>query len=172
LTATLTEPPPAVAAAPPGHVRLDAGPDDIQALNRMVAAGAQAGNEQPADAERLDEVIPKPWGYEFRAFADEYFDTWTLHIEPGHATSMHVHPRKLTYLICLDGIGLTTGLTADTPVGPGTVIRIAAGAFHSTRNTSESRTMTSVAPSGPWMMSLEDVPRRLPAISGRIGQAS
>jgi mannose-6-phosphate isomerase-like protein (cupin superfamily) len=137
LTVTLTEKAPAV-AAPPGHVRLDAGPDDVRALNRMVADGARAGNEQPADAERLDEVIPKPWGYEFRAFADEYFDTWTLHIGPGHATSMHVHPRKLTYLVCLDGSGLTAGLSSETLVGPGTVIRIAPGAFHSTRNAGEA----------------------------------
>jgi len=140
LTATFTGPSAAV-AAPPGHVRLEAGPDDVQALNRMVAEGAQAGNEQPADAGRLDEVIPKPWGHEFRAFADEYFDVWSLHIGPGHGTSMHVHPRKLTYLVCLDGSGLTAGLSTEASVGPGTIIRIAPGAFHSTRNTGEAPLM-------------------------------
>jgi mannose-6-phosphate isomerase-like protein (cupin superfamily) len=136
LTATLTDPlPQPLATTAPGHVRLDAGPGDIAALNRMVCDGAQAGNEHPADAGRLDQVIPKPWGYELRAFADEYFDVWTLAIGPGHATSLHVHPRKLTYLICLDGDGATAGLGGEIPVGTGTIMRIAPGAFHSTKNT-------------------------------------
>jgi len=135
LTATLTDPPPSSpTAAQPGHARLDAGPADIDALNRMVADGAQAGNEHPADAGRLDQVIPKPWGQELRTFADEYFDVWNLAIGPGHATSMHVHPRKLTYLVCLDGDGTTASLNREIKVGPGTIIRIAPGAFHSTRN--------------------------------------
>ena len=137
MTATLTESAPAI-SAPPRQVRLDAGTADVQALNRMVADGAQAGNEQPADGGRLDGVIPKPWGYEFRAFADEYFDMWSLHIGPGHATSMHVHPRKLTYLMCLDGSGLITGLSSEAQVGPGTIVRIAPGAFHSTRNPADA----------------------------------
>jgi mannose-6-phosphate isomerase-like protein (cupin superfamily) len=134
LTATLTEPV-LPGYAPAGHVRLDAGPADVHALNRMVADGARAGSELAADAGRLDEVIPKPWGHELRAFADEYFDVWALHIGPGHATSMHVHPRKLTYLICLAGTGLITGLGSEVMAGAGTIVRIAAGAFHSTRNT-------------------------------------
>lgn len=140
LTVTLTQPAPATdtlsaPGTPPGHVRLDTSPADIETLNRLVREGAQAGNEQPADDARLDEVIPKPWGHEFRAFADEYFDVWTLHIRPRHATSMHVHPRKLTYLICLEGSGMTAGLSAEIAVRPGTITRIAPGAFHSTRNT-------------------------------------
>ena len=137
MTATLAEQMPA-ARTMPGHARLDAGPADVQALNQLVAQGAQAGNEQPADATRLGDMIPKPWGFEFRAFADAYFDTWVLHIEPGHATSMHVHPRKLTYLICLDGTGLITGLNAEILVQPGGIVRIAPGAFHSTRNHDEA----------------------------------
>ena len=136
MTTTLTDPlPPRRVTAPPGPIRLDAGPADITALNRMVGDGAQAGNEHPADAGRLDQVIPKPWGHELRTFADEYFDVWTLAIGPGHATSMHVHPRKLTYLVCLDGDGTTAGLSGEIPVGRGTIMRIAPGAFHSTRNT-------------------------------------
>jgi mannose-6-phosphate isomerase-like protein (cupin superfamily) len=121
--------------APFQPVRLDAGAADITALNQLAAAGARAGNEQPADAARLDEVIPKPWGHEYRAFADEYFDFWCLHIGPSHATSTHVHPRKLTYLICLAGTGVTSGLSARSRIAAGTMLRIAPGAFHTTRNT-------------------------------------
>jgi mannose-6-phosphate isomerase-like protein (cupin superfamily) len=150
LIATLTDTqPPSPTAAPPGHGRLDAGPSDVAALNRMVGDGAQAGNEHPADAGRLDQVIPKPWGHELRSFADEYFDVWTLVIGPGHATSMHVHPRKLTYLVCLDGSATTASLDREIPVGPGTIMRIAPGAFHSTRNTG----------SGPLHLVEVEVPR-------------
>jgi mannose-6-phosphate isomerase-like protein (cupin superfamily) len=88
-------------------------------------------------------------GFEFRVFADEYFDVWSLHIGPGHATSMRAHPRKLTYLICLGGTGMTAGLSSETAVGPGTIMRIAAGAFHSTRNTG----------SGPLQLAEVEVPR-------------
>lgn len=117
--------------------QLNAGPADVAELNRLVRAGARAANEHFDAEARLDEVIPKPWGYEYRAYVDEYFDFWSLHIDPPHATSMHVHPRKLTYLICLGGQGLTRGLGADFSVGPGTILRIAPGAFHSTRNTGD-----------------------------------
>jgi hypothetical protein len=47
LTATLAEPTPA-AATTASHVRLNAEPADVRALNQMVAQGAQASNEQPA----------------------------------------------------------------------------------------------------------------------------
>jgi mannose-6-phosphate isomerase-like protein (cupin superfamily) len=119
------------------QAHLAAGPADVAELNRLVRAGARAGNEQFDAEARLDEVIPKPWGYEYRAYVDEYFDFWSLHIDPPHATSMHVHPRKLTYLICLGGRGVTSGLATEFAVGPGTILRIAPGAFHSTRNTGD-----------------------------------
>lgn len=116
------------------RVRLDAGPADLTELSRLVRTGVSVGNEQFQAEGHLDDIIPKPWGYEYRAYADEYFDLWALHIGPGHGTSMHVHPRKLTYLACLGGRGVTSGLSAESEVAPGTVLRIAPGAFHSTRN--------------------------------------
>ncbi|MBB5801878.1 mannose-6-phosphate isomerase-like protein (cupin superfamily) [Saccharothrix ecbatanensis] len=121
-----------------GVVRFDAGNADVKALTRLVRGGARTANEQfDADA-HLDEVVPKPWGYEYRAYVDEFFDFWALHISPPHSTSVHVHPRKLTYLICLGGRGVTTGLDrAEVPVRAGTVLRIAPGAFHGTRNTGD-----------------------------------
>lgn len=116
---------------------LDAGMADVAELNRLVRTGARAGNEQFDTEAHLNEVIPKPWGYEYRAYVDEYFDFWALHIDAPHATSMHVHPRKLTYLICLGGQGITSGLNTEFVVTPGTAVRIAPGAFHATRNTAD-----------------------------------
>lgn len=117
------------------HFHLGAGDRDIAELNRLVRGGARAANEQFDEARHLDEIIPKPWGYEYRAYVDEYFDFWSLHIEPPHATSMHVHPRKLTSLVCLGGRGVTQGMEAEFEITPGSLITIAPGAFHGTRNT-------------------------------------
>jgi mannose-6-phosphate isomerase-like protein (cupin superfamily) len=113
---------------------LDAGPMDVAELNRLVRGGVRAGNERFDEESHLNEVIPKPWGYEYRAYVDDFFDFWALHVDAPHGTSMHVHPRKLTYLICLGGRGVTAGFGGEVGVVAGTVVRIARGAFHSTRN--------------------------------------
>lgn len=119
--------------------RLDAGTADVAELNRLVRGGSRAGNEGFDEEPGLNEVIPKPWGYEYRAYVDDFFDVWALHIDAPHATSMHVHPRKLTYLVCLGGRGVTLGLDSRTeiPIRPGVLVRIARGAFHTTRNTGD-----------------------------------
>ncbi|WLQ35749.1 cupin domain-containing protein [Streptomyces castrisilvae] len=117
-------------------LRVDAGRADIAKLTRLLRDGARPANEQFDQDEHLDEVIPKPWGYEYRAYVDDFFDFWSLHIDGGHSTSVHVHPRKLTYLLCLGGQGVTTGLDREEiPVHEGAILRIAPGAFHGTRST-------------------------------------
>jgi mannose-6-phosphate isomerase-like protein (cupin superfamily) len=118
-------------------VQLEAGPADVAELNRLVRGGMRAGNERFDEEAHLNEVIPKPWGYEYRAYVDDFFDFWALHIDAPHGTSMHVHPRKLTYLICLGGQGVTRGLNGEVPIEAGTMVRIARGAFHGTRNTGD-----------------------------------
>jgi mannose-6-phosphate isomerase-like protein (cupin superfamily) len=118
--------------------RLDAGQADVAELNRLLRRGLRAGNERFDADDHLRHVIPKPWGYEYRAYADDFFDFWALHIDAPHGTSMHVHPRKLTYLICLAGTGLTWGLhRSEHPIAVGSVVRIGRGAFHATRNTGD-----------------------------------
>ncbi|MDQ3402283.1 MAG: cupin domain-containing protein [Actinomycetota bacterium] len=115
-------------------IQLTAGSADIAQLCEMVRGGATARNERFVEDDHLNAVIVKPWGYEYRAYVDEFFDLWALHIDAPHGTSIHVHPRKLTYLVCLGGIGVTTGLETEIPLREGTILRIAAGAFHGTRN--------------------------------------
>jgi mannose-6-phosphate isomerase-like protein (cupin superfamily) len=123
--------------SPPTH-RLDAGAADVAALNRLTRGGLRVANERFDEEPHLRNVIPKPWGYEYRAYVDDFFDFWALHIDAPHGTSMHVHPRKLTYLICLGGTGITWGLDgAELPLVPGAMVRIGRGAFHATRNTGD-----------------------------------
>ncbi|MFD7406656.1 cupin domain-containing protein [Streptomyces sp. NPDC059866] len=116
---------------------MNAGSADIDELSKLMRRGARALNEQFDEDTHLNEVIPKPWGYEYRAYVDEFFDFWALHIDAPRGTSMHVHARKLTYLICLGGQGVTSGLAKEVPVREGTILRIAPGAFHGTRNTGD-----------------------------------
>jgi len=113
---------------------LPAESSDIIELTKLVRSGVRTGNEPFDTEDHLKEVIPKPWGYEYRAYADDFFDFWALHIDAPHATSMHVHPRKLTYLICLGGLGRTNGLEHGAYISAGSVVRIAPGAFHTTHN--------------------------------------
>jgi mannose-6-phosphate isomerase-like protein (cupin superfamily) len=120
----------------PVHIEVNRA--DIAKLQVLVRQGARAMNEQFDDDAHLNDIIPKPWGYEYRAYVDDFFDFWALHIEPGFGTSVHVHPRKVTYLLCLGGEGVTTGLgRQEVPVRQGTILRIAPGAFHGTRNTGD-----------------------------------
>jgi mannose-6-phosphate isomerase-like protein (cupin superfamily) len=124
----------------PGHellVRLDPSPADIATLVDRVRAGSRIDNEGLAGHEHIDHLIPKPWGFEYRVYVDDFLDVWQLAIDPGHGTSMHVHPRKLTYLLCLGGTGVTETLAGEIPVYQGLVLRIAGGVFHSTRATGD-----------------------------------
>jgi mannose-6-phosphate isomerase-like protein (cupin superfamily) len=116
-------------------IRIEASDADIAALNSLLRRGVRVGNEN-CDADlHLQEMIPKPWGQEYRVYADDFLDVWHLQINPGHATSMHAHPRKTTYLLCLSGQGRTTTLAGQIEVTRGTVLRIGRGAFHTTENT-------------------------------------
>ncbi|WP_157253286.1 cupin domain-containing protein [Nonomuraea typhae] len=115
-------------------VTIDAGPVDVRELKRLLANGARPDNEQFDGDAYLNDVILKPWGCEYRAYADDFFDLWVLRINAPHGTSMHVHPRKLTYLLCLSGKGIIGTFSGTVAVEEGTVLRIAPGVFHSTRN--------------------------------------
>ncbi len=84
----------------------------------------------------LDGVIDKPWGLEYRVYADMFYDAWALRLRPGHSTSMHCHPRKDTALLCLAGTGTTHFLDEANPLQALDVVHIRRGVFHRTENTS------------------------------------
>jgi mannose-6-phosphate isomerase-like protein (cupin superfamily) len=87
----------------------------------------------------LDEVIPKPWGLEFRIYRDTFFDVWKLALLPGKSTSTHCHPRKETALLCLGGTGRISFLSHEAHlISAGDVVFIPKGVFHSTENIGDS----------------------------------
>lgn len=126
--------------------RIDPGPRDFSALNEVVRKGSRIGNERFDGDDHLNHVIPKPWGLEYRIYVDDFIDVWNLRIDEGESTSMHVHPRKLTYLLCLAGQGVTETLTGQIAVGAGSMLRIAGGAFHASR---------SIGPGPLWLVEVE-----------------
>lgn len=113
--------------------RLPTGRKDMAALDALLRRGIRPGVESPQDI-HLNELIPKPWGYEYRAYADPLQDVWQLCLAPGHRTSMHAHPRKVTYLLCLRGHGRLGGLDGSVEIVAGDVVKIDRGAFHQTAN--------------------------------------
>jgi mannose-6-phosphate isomerase-like protein (cupin superfamily) len=103
----------------------------------MGAAESALGAEQfHADGDTyLEEVIAKPWGLEYRVYADTFYDVWKLRLRPGQSTSTHCHPRKDTALLCLDGSGSTRFLGDEQAIRPHDVVHIRRGVFHRTENT-------------------------------------
>jgi mannose-6-phosphate isomerase-like protein (cupin superfamily) len=85
----------------------------------------------------LDDVIAKPWGFEYRVYADTFYDVWKLRLRPGHGTSTHCHPRKDTALLVLAGTGSTHFLGQEQRIRPLDLVHIRRGVFHSTENTGD-----------------------------------
>jgi mannose-6-phosphate isomerase-like protein (cupin superfamily) len=105
----------------------------------MKGAKAILGAEQfDADGDTyLDGVIDKPWGLEYRVYADMFYDAWALRLRPGHATSMHCHPRKDTALLCLARTGTMHLLDEEKSIGAFDIVHINRGVFHRIENTSD-----------------------------------
>jgi mannose-6-phosphate isomerase-like protein (cupin superfamily) len=104
------------------------------ALRELDAPLAAEQFDDPRHA-YLDELIPKPWGSEFRAYADDFYDVWKLRLWSGHGTSLHCHPRKQTALLCLAGRGRLELVGAERPITAGESVVLGRGVFHRTRNT-------------------------------------
>ena len=85
-------------------------------------------------AEYKNVIVNKPWGYEYLAYENEHVGLWFLHIEKGHQTSLHCHPKKDTGLMVLDGTVDVSFLNDINRLVSGRKIMIRKGLFHSTKN--------------------------------------
>lgn len=84
-------------------------------------------------AEYKNVIVDKPWGYEYLAYENNHVGLWFLHIEEGHQTSLHCHPKKDTGLIVLDGTVDVSFLNDINRLVAGRKIMIRKGLFHSTK---------------------------------------
>ena len=94
-------------------------------------------NESFAEDLFLDELIAKPWGREYRIYADNFYDVWKLELGPGRATSLHYHPRKDTVLMCLGGHGRIQLADTYIDILAGKHFFIGRGVSHATTNVGE-----------------------------------
>jgi mannose-6-phosphate isomerase-like protein (cupin superfamily) len=78
-------------------------------------------------------VVKKPWGYEYLAYGNDHVGLWFLHIKHGHSTSMHCHPNKTTGLMLLEGEAEVSFLGNSVPLKPKDKLMIRKGLFHSTK---------------------------------------
>lgn len=102
--------------------------DTLDKIRKLAPASAPA---QPRSYENM--VVVKPWGYEFLVYQNDQVAVWFLHLEKGHATSMHCHPKKKTALIVLSGQALcNTFYNRNYLYGIDGVV-IEPGVFHSTQ---------------------------------------
>jgi mannose-6-phosphate isomerase-like protein (cupin superfamily) len=111
--------------------------DDLLVLSKEILDGQTIKSEDFYNDVYLDEIIDKPWGLEYRVYADMLVDVWRLSIVTGHSTSMHCHPRKNTVLICLDGNVCVNFIKASYLLSTGDLISIPKGVFHSTDSIGE-----------------------------------
>jgi len=86
---------------------------------------------------KFDNIVKKPWGYEYVAYENEHCALWFLHIKNQHSTSMHCHPNKTTGLILLEGTAEVSFISDSFVLNPNHKIMIRKGLFHSTKATSK-----------------------------------
>jgi len=83
-------------------------------------------------------IVKKPWGYEYLAYENEDVGLWFLYIAPGQSTSMHCHPKKTTGLVLLDGKAEVSFLADKRELESLDKVMIRRGLFHSTKALSDS----------------------------------
>jgi CRP-like cAMP-binding protein/mannose-6-phosphate isomerase-like protein (cupin superfamily) len=117
--------------------QLEAGEPRVAVARTLDKIAELLTNESFAEDVFLDELIPKPWGREYRIYADNFYDVWKLELGPGRGTSLHYHPRKDTVLMCLGGHGRIQLADKEIDVFAGSHIFIGRGVFHATTNVGE-----------------------------------
>jgi hypothetical protein len=82
-------------------------------------------------------IVKKPWGYEYLAYENNEVGLWFLNIKKNQSTSMHCHPTKTTGLVLLDGIAEVSFLSDKRILQGLDKVMIRRGLFHQTKALSE-----------------------------------
>ncbi|MGP1693490.1 MAG: cupin domain-containing protein, partial [Giesbergeria sp.] len=112
--------------------------EDVSAFSDELAKGQKICFEDFVKDNYLDAIIEKPWGHEYRIYADMLIDVWKLMLASGQSTSMHCHHRKETVLMCLAGSLQINFLSRSILVEAGQFAHIPKGVFHSTDNVGDT----------------------------------
>ena len=93
-----------------------------------------------------NQIVIKPWGFEYKCFSNDEVAIWVLEIDKGKATSLHCHPRKNTALIILQGVIELSFIRDATPHRFRGLdkINIFRGRFHRTKAVSDGVVLLEV----------------------------
>ena len=80
-----------------------------------------------------ENVVKKPWGYEYLVYENNDIALWYLSIFKDQKTSMHCHPSKTTGLMVIDGNAEVSFLSNKINLKAPEKVMIRKGLFHSTR---------------------------------------
>lgn len=94
----------------------------------------------------LENVVRKPWGFEYLCYQNEELAIWFLHIKEGHKTSFHCHPNKNTGFIVLGGDVELSFMRNQVKLRALDKIHIFRARFHSTQ---------AVSAGGAYVMEIE-----------------
>ena len=87
-------------------------------------------------ASHAENIVKKPWGYEYLVYENAEVALWMLFIAHGHQTSFHAHPNKSTGLVILDGKAQIDFFNNQIIADKLEKISIRKGFFHSTKSLS------------------------------------
>jgi mannose-6-phosphate isomerase-like protein (cupin superfamily) len=96
-----------------------------------------SGSREERQMRYQNNIVKKPWGYEYLAYENNECALWLLHINKDQRTSMHCHPNKTTGLIILNGVGQVSFMKDDNILSPTNKIMIRKGLFHTTKAISD-----------------------------------
>jgi len=77
-------------------------------------------------------IVSKPWGYEYIAYQNDYVALKVLHIRHGESTSLHCHPSKSTGLVLVDGEAIISFIADESKLTAPAKKMIRRGLFHKT----------------------------------------
>lgn len=83
-------------------------------------------------------IVRKPWGYEYIAYQNAYVALKVLHIGAGERTSLHCHPSKSTGLVVLSGTAEINFIADSKYLTAPAKQMIRRGLFHQTHAVSDS----------------------------------
>lgn len=86
----------------------------------------------------MDNVVSKPWGYEYIAYHNEDVALKVLHIAKEERTSLHCHPNKSTGLVLLSGTAEINFIADSKILKSPAKQMIRRGLFHQTRAISDN----------------------------------
>jgi protease I len=84
--------------------------------------------------QNIEKVIKKPWGYEYKFYSNNNVALWLLKINKNQQTSLHCHPEKITFLLCLQGKINVNFLSDSKELKSNEKISIRNKLFHSSKS--------------------------------------